>query len=104
MFDDTCYYLSFSDFSDAFFTWVLLNIDDVRNFLSSIVFLDSKRPYTKAVLMRIDIPKLAERIPFDTLFNIYQENLRGYIEYEFDEKDFLSFQDSLRIGTMSFFN
>jgi hypothetical protein len=54
--------------------------------------------------MRIDIPKLAERIPFDTLFNIYQENLRGYIEYEFDEKDFLSFQDSLRIGTMSFFN
>jgi hypothetical protein len=103
MLDDTCYYLSFDNFSDAFFTWALLNTDDVRRFLSSIVFLDSKRPYTKAALMRIDILRLAERIPLDTLSNICRENLKGYIEYEFNEEDFSSFKDSLKIGTINLF-
>ena len=59
MLDDTCYYLSFESLNNAFFTWVLLNRNEVRRFLSSIVFLDSKRPYTKEILMRIDLFKLA---------------------------------------------
>jgi len=104
MLDDTCYYLSFSSFNDAFLTWVLLNTKDVRKFLSSIVFRDSKRPYTKEVLMRIDISRLAERMRFDTLLSVYQENLRQYIEYEFDEGDFLDFQSSSKTRTASLFN
>ncbi len=96
MLDDTCYYLSFNDLSDAFFVWLLLNINDVKKFLSSIVFLDSKRPYTKEILMRIDILKLAETVSFNALSKIYRENLKEYMEYEFDEKDFLDFQISLR--------
>ena len=96
MLDDTCYYLSFNDLSDAFFVWLLLNVNDVKKFLSSIVFLDSKRPYTKEILMRIDILKLAEATSFNALSKIYRENLKEYMEYEFDEKDFLDFQISLR--------
>ena len=96
MLDDTCYYLSFDTFDDAFFTWILLNTDYVKNFLSSVVFLDSKRPYTKEILMRIDILKLAETTSFNVLFDTYQENLKTYLEHEFNERDFLNFRAFLR--------
>lgn len=96
MLDDTCYYLSFDEFREAFFTWVLLSTDDIKKFLSSIVFLDSKRPYTKEILMRIDILKLVEKMTFYTLSSVYHEGLRRYIEYEPNEKDFLSFKNFLR--------
>jgi hypothetical protein len=96
MLDDTCYCLSFDTLNDAFFTWVLLNVDKVKKFLSSIVFLDSKRPYTKEVLMRINILKLVDTMSFEALFNIYQEKLKTYLEHEFNERDFLNFQSSLK--------
>ena len=96
MLDDTCYYLSFKDFNNAFYTWILLNTDVVKKFLSSIVFLDSKRPYTKEVLMRIDILQLAEDIEFDALVNVHQEHLSGGVEFKLNEKDFLRFRNSLR--------
>ncbi|MFX0063061.1 MAG: SAM-dependent methyltransferase [Candidatus Hermodarchaeota archaeon] len=53
MLDDTCYFLSFEDFNNAFLTWKLLNSVEIKNFLTSIVFLDTKRPYTKDKLSRI---------------------------------------------------
>jgi hypothetical protein len=96
MLDDTCYYLSFKDFNSALYTWILLNTDVVRKLLSSIVFLDSKRPYTKEVLMRIDILQLAESIEFDALVNVYQEHLSSGVEYKLNERDFLRFRNSLR--------
>ena len=48
--------------STALITLALLNSQPVRDFLESIVFLDSKRPYTKDVLMRIDLAKVLERV------------------------------------------
>lgn len=67
MLDDTCYYLSFDDYDEAYVTMLILNSDVVQRFLKNIVFLDSKRPYTKKVLKRIDIGKALKIITFDDL-------------------------------------
>ena len=96
MFDDTCYYLSFDSLEKAFFTWILLNTKEIKNFLQSITFLDSKRPYTKEVLMRIDYLKLIENITFDEVHGIAQK-VTDDLKYKFDETDFVKFVDSLKI-------
>ena len=88
MLDDTSYYLFFNKFQDAFFNWVLLNLDSTKEFLSSIIFLDSKRPYTKDILMRLDLGKLAKTVSFDVFFDFYRKNLRKYCNYEFDEASY----------------
>lgn len=59
MLDDTCYFLPFQDRGAAAFTFALLNGSIVQDFLQSVVFLDEKRPYTKDILMRIDLCKAA---------------------------------------------
>ena len=67
MLDDTCYYLSFDDYDEAYVTMLILNSDVVQRFLKNVVFLDSKRPYTKKVLKRIDIKKALNIITIDDL-------------------------------------
>ena len=47
LFDDTCYYLSFQEYNDALFICSVLNSKVLKDYLESIVFIDSKRPYTK---------------------------------------------------------
>jgi 16S rRNA A1518/A1519 N6-dimethyltransferase RsmA/KsgA/DIM1 with predicted DNA glycosylase/AP lyase activity len=64
MLDDTCYFLSFDTLSHALITVALLNSKENIGFLKSIAFLDSKRPYTKEVLRRIDFAKLTELVDF----------------------------------------
>lgn len=96
MLDDTCYYLPYGNFKDAFFSWILLNSEEVKKFLPSIVFLDSKRPYTKEILMRIDINNLLEKISYDKICEIYYNMPKNYMEYEPDEKDFVEYIDSLK--------
>lgn len=70
MLDDTCYFLGFSDYKNALITTVLLNSDIVNKFLKSIAFMDSKRPYTKDILMRIDISKLYSDLSYDDFCSI----------------------------------
>ena len=65
--DDTCYFLSFDNFLDALFTATILNSGVVRQFLNSIAFIDAKRPYTKEILMRIDLEQVASTLTFQTL-------------------------------------
>lgn len=96
MLDDTCYYLSFDSLNDAFFTWILLNMDAVKNFLSCIAFLVAKRPYTKEILMRIDLMRLAERLSFDDVLNAYRKVQKKYLEHRFNARDFLNFKNSLQ--------
>ncbi|MHA1264068.1 MAG: hypothetical protein ACTSRS_02435 [Candidatus Helarchaeota archaeon] len=88
MLDDTCYYLFFEDFLSAFFTWILLNHDIVSEFLSSIVFLDNKRPYSKEILMRIDFTKVAKSLPFNDLKRFYKDHLELSLPYDFNEVDY----------------
>lgn len=67
MVDDTSYFLSFDNYSNAYTCMLLLNSPKVQDFLLSISFQDAKRPYTKKVLQRLDINKCIEKITFDEL-------------------------------------
>ena len=58
IFDDTIYYVSFDSYKEAEEVWKLLNSSEVKNFLKAISFIDSKRPYTKEILKRIDLSQL----------------------------------------------
>jgi hypothetical protein len=78
MMDDTCYFLSFENISDALITLSLLNSEICRSFLKSLVFIDLKRPYTKEILSRIDLLKLSEVVGFDGIKNFLQFNLSNY--------------------------
>ncbi|MED0675494.1 hypothetical protein ABEV55_03215 [Aneurinibacillus thermoaerophilus] len=93
MLDDTCYFLSFNDYNTAIFTFAVLNSEVVKDFLSGVVFLDEKRPYTKDLLMRIDLYRATEQITFDdilltlkpfsdkiNLHNISSEAYQDYID------------------------
>lgn len=64
MLDDTCYFIGFDDISEALITLAILNSSYTQNLLRSITFTDAKRPYTKDVLMRINILKIAEHLGF----------------------------------------
>lgn len=62
MLDDTCYFLGFDKLEYAVYILILLNSEIAKYFLQSITFPDAKRTFTKDVLMRIDIFKLANAI------------------------------------------
>lgn len=64
MLDDTCYFLSFNNLKIAQICTILLNSSPVQDFLKSIVFLDSKRPYTKDILKRIDFDSICKNIDY----------------------------------------
>ncbi len=85
MLDDTCYYLSFDDYDSAYITMLILNSWVVKAFLKSVVSLDSKRPYTKSVLKRIDLSKALKLLDYNDLLETENElGLDSYI----DEKMF----------------
>lgn len=80
MLDDTCYFLSFDDYDTAYITMLILNSELVKKFLNNIAFLDSKRPFSKKVLKRIDISKCLEFLSFDDLKRIESKlELKEYI-------------------------
>ena len=62
MLDDTCYMLGFEKLEFAVYSLVLLNAETTTQLLQSITFSDAKRTFTKDVLMRIDLLKLAKII------------------------------------------
>lgn len=63
MLDDTCYLLGFEKLEFAAYTLILLNSDKSKELLQAITFSDAKRTFTKDILMRIDILKLALQFP-----------------------------------------
>ncbi|MBQ9026716.1 MAG: hypothetical protein IJ104_10165 [Methanobrevibacter sp.] len=67
MLDDTCYFLSFDDYDLAYITMLILNSRLVRKFLKNIAFIDSKRPFAKKVLKRVDINKCLKLLSFSDL-------------------------------------
>ncbi|MDR2338939.1 MAG: methyltransferase [Deltaproteobacteria bacterium] len=93
MMDDTCYFLSFGKMSDAIITTALLNSDECKTFLKSIAFLDSKRPYTKEVLGRIDLRRLHEILPFDYVRK-FAHNMKG--GYNITKVQYLSYLRNVR--------
>lgn len=91
MVDDTSYFLSFDNYSNAYTCMLLLNSPKVQDFLRSISFQDAKRPYTKKILQRLDLNKCIEKITFDELIDtekelslpntITQEMYRAFSDY-----------------------
>lgn len=67
MLDDTCYMLGFDNLDYAIYTLILLNNPITKQFLQSITFPDSKRTFTKDVLMRIDLYKLKDQLTYAEL-------------------------------------
>ena len=67
MTDDTSYYIGFDDYDMAYVATLFLNSKPAQDFLSGIAFLDTKRPYTKRVLMRLSFHKMFALIPYSTL-------------------------------------
>lgn len=64
MTDDTSYFLSFDNYDDAYTMMLLLNSQPVQEYLTSIAFLDSKRPYTVKLLSRLDLNKCIQCVSF----------------------------------------
>lgn len=89
MLDDTCYYVSFDYYDNAYITMLILNSPLVQNFLKNIAFLDSKRPYSKKVLKRIDLVKCVKSLTPDDLKSVEKDlglpeyvNLHRYLKYK----------------------
>lgn len=59
MLDDTCYFIGFDKIEFAIYSLILLNSPITIELLKSITFIDAKRVFTKDVLMRIDLWKIA---------------------------------------------
>ena len=67
MTDDTSYFIGFKKYDDAYIAMLLLNEKSVQNFLMGISFSDSKRPYTKKVLERINFGAITKNLTFEAL-------------------------------------
>ncbi len=97
MLDDTCYFLGFDTYLDALFTASLLNSPIIKRFLQSIAFTDAKRPYTKKVLMRIDLTQAASMLSFEEIRAIWAEaNYKPRIPVK--ESDFEEYQEGILKG------
>ena len=80
MVDDTSYFICFESYDDAYVAMLYLNSESVQNFLTSIAFLDSKRPYTKKVLSRIDFKKVVHVVTFNELCSTEKQlSLKSYV-------------------------
>lgn len=98
MTDDTSYFICFDSYDMAYVAMLLLNSSRVQSFLSSIAFMDAKRPFTKKVLDRIDFGKIAENLLLDDLHETEDcLNLPRYVT----DAMYSSFKDLSKTGQMS---
>ncbi|MES2765913.1 MAG: hypothetical protein V4642_08600 [Bacteroidota bacterium] len=85
MLDDTCYFLGFDKLEHAVFTAILLNSETSKHFLQSITFPDAKRTFTKDVLMRIDLLKLASSLTESALrqeLDRFSQNENIHVDFD----------------------
>ena len=68
MVDDTSYFISFPTYETAYTAMLLLNSDKVQSYISSIAFLDAKRPYTKKVLEKINFHAITQTLSTEDIF------------------------------------
>jgi hypothetical protein len=78
MADDTCYFLGFDSLDDAACVWALLNGPRVQGLLAAITFNDAKRPFTKEMLMRIDLTAVAHDTKFQEIEECLNEVEEGF--------------------------
>lgn len=99
MTDDTSYFICFDSYDMAYVAMLLLNSEKVQKFLTSIAFLDAKRPYTKKVLKRIDFGKIVDSLNLDELTKT-EQNLN--LSYHITQPMYDAFQSLLSAGQIRF--
>jgi len=99
MLDDTCYFIGFEKIEYAVYSIILLNSKITEEFLRSITFSDAKRVFTKDLLMRLDLLKLAQLITRQEIeeqiiflndkytLNVDYSNWAGFLDEMRPEKD-----------------
>ena len=98
MADDTSYFICLPSFDTAYTAMLILNSDLVQTFLCSIAFLDSKRPFTKKVLEKIDFHKVLNVIqPSD----LRETEERLGLEHRVTEKMLDEFRELSELGQVS---
>ena len=95
MTDDTSYFICFDNYDMAYVAMLLLNSSKVQGFLTSVAFLDAKRPYTKKVLQRIDFEKIVSSLTLEELTKTEQE-LK--LPYYVSSSMYDTFKSLLRVG------
>lgn len=99
MTDDTSYFICFDSYDMAYVAMLLLNSEKVQGFLTSIAFLDAKRPYTKKVLERIDFDKIVSSLSLEELTKTEKElNLPCYATLSM----YKTFKSLLNMGQLRF--
>jgi len=76
VFDDTCYFIPCSSAQQAALISSLLQDPLCVDFLSSIIFWDTKRPITKKLLQRIDLRALLQHVERQKLLSRANSELR----------------------------
>lgn len=99
MTDDTSYFICFDNYDMAYVAMLLLNSAKVQGFLTSIAFLDAKRPYTKKVLERIDFDKIVDSVTLEELIKTEAElKLSYYVTLSMYD----TFKSLLSVGQLRF--
>ncbi len=75
VFDDTCYFMPCETQEEAIAIAGMLNSQIAREFFSSFVFWDSKRPITAELLQRLDLVALAQELNIKTPSTAYQHSM-----------------------------
>jgi methylase of polypeptide subunit release factors len=93
MVDDGCYFVGFDNVKDALIMLGVLNSKLVKDFLDSIAFIDAKRPYTKDILMRINVSKALQKIGYSGIIEYL--NMNNIKFEEITKDDFNGFVNSI---------
>lgn len=91
MLDDTCYFLSFNKEKEAMIATIILNSELTKKFLLSIVNIESKRPYTKKMLSRINLGAVLKKLGYSYIKEFEMEIFDTDI---ITEDDYLSFRNT----------
>ena len=91
MLDDTCYFLSFNKEKEAMIATIILNSELTKKFLLSIVNIESKRPYTKKMLSRINLGTVLKKLGYSYIKEFEMEIFDTDI---ITEDDYLSFRNT----------
>lgn len=73
MLDDTCYFIPCASEEEAKYWTKLLNSNEMKRFLHSLIFIDAKRPITIDILKRIDMAALSRKFGEFEFANKYLE-------------------------------